>query len=228
MHIPDGYLGPATYGSLWALVAPVWAFASRQVQRRVSASRVPYLAMGTVFSFLGMMFALPLPGGTTGHITGTALVAILLGPWAAIISISVALAIQALVLGDGGITALGANSFNIAVAGSLAASGVYRLLTGAAALFGPRREGSAGPAPVPYRMFAGGAAAYVAINAGALLAALELGLQPLLHGGGGGYFPYPLEVALPAVLLPHLTLVGALEAGVTALVLLFLHRTDTP
>jgi cobalt/nickel transport system permease protein len=216
MHIPDGYLGPLTYGTLWGAMVPVWGLASRKVRQTVRTAEVPYLAMGTVFSLMAMMFVLPIPGGTTGHISGTTLVAILLGPWAAVIAVSISLVIQAVVMGDGGITAIGANCFNVAVIGAFVGSATYRLLTAA----GRTTEPTA-----PFCAVAAAVAAYVAINVGAFSTALLLGLQPLIHGGSGsGYFPFPLEAALPATMLPHLTVVGALEATVTGMVLLFLKR----
>src|SRR5512137_2259193 len=101
MHIPDGYLGPLTYGTCWAAMLQVWGCASRTVKQTVKTAEIPYLAMGTVFSLMAMMFVLPIPGGTTGHISGTTLVAILLGPWAAIVAVSISLIIQAVVMGDG-------------------------------------------------------------------------------------------------------------------------------
>ena len=73
------------------------------------------LAIGAAFSFVVMMFNVPIPGGSTGHAVGGVRVAILLGPWAAMIAITVALVIQALLFGDGGITAIGANCINMAV-----------------------------------------------------------------------------------------------------------------
>jgi len=218
MHIPDGYLGPATYGTLWAAMVPIWGLASRKVKQTVKTAEVPYLAMGTVFSLMAMMFVLPIPGGTTGHISGTTLVAILLGPWAAIVAVSISLSIQAIVMGDGGITAIGANCFNIAVIGSFVGSGVYRLI---AAVAGRRGDPSTTVCAV-----AAAIAAYLAINVGALSTACLLGLQPIIYGNaaGSGYFPFPLEAAIPATMLPHLTMVGALEATVTALVLIFLKN----
>ncbi|MHB8790434.1 MAG: cobalt transporter CbiM [Desulfobulbaceae bacterium] len=215
MHIPDGYLGPATYGSLWAVMLPIWGLASRKVKQTVKTAEVPYLAMGTVFSLMAMMFVLPIPGGTTGHISGTTLVAILLGPWPAIVAVTISLAIQALIMGDGGITAIAANCFNIAVIGAFTGSGVYRLIT---------LPGGQGRQPSARRSaFAAAIAAYLAVNAGALTASLFLGLQPVIYGeSGSGYFPFPLRVALPATMLPHLTMIGALEASVTALVITFL------
>jgi len=224
MHIPDGYLGPATYGGAWAVMVPIWRHAAKRVRGTVRTSEIPYLAMGTVFSFVAMMFMLPLPGGTTGHISGTALVAILLGPWAAVIAISIALFIQALVLGDGGVTAIGANCFNIAFVGAVTGWGVYALIVAAGA------RGVDRPAPSAFpRLAAAAVASYLAINMGAFLTAVELGCQPLLYGGthgGAAYFPFPLKVAIPAIMIPHLTTVGALEAAVTVLILTFFQKAE--
>lgn len=218
MHIPDGYLGPVTYSTLWAAMVPIWGLASRKVKQTVKTAEVPYLAMGTVFSLMAMMFVLPVPGGTTGHISGTTLVAILLGPWSAIVAVSISLIIQAVVMGDGGITAIGPNCFNIAVIGAFVGSGVYRLIIVVA--------GRKGELSVTFCAVAAAIAAYLAINVGALSTACLLGLQPLIYGSaaGSGYFPFPLEAAIPATMLPHLTMVGALEATVTALVLMFLKN----
>jgi len=209
MHIPDGYLGPVTYGGLWAAMVPVWAYASRRVRERFSAARIPFLATASALSLIVMIFTIPLPGGTSGHICGAALIAVLLGPSAAVLAASVALAIQALVFGDGGITALGANCFNIAFAGPLAGYAVYRLTVAVGARF------HAGGTPVSIGMIGSGAAAYTAVNLGALLAALELGIQPYLHAG---YFPFTPGVVLAALMVPHLAAVGVIEAIVTALV----------
>jgi ABC-type Co2+ transport system permease subunit len=231
MHIPDGYLGPATYGGAWAVMLPIWRYASKKVRQTVQTSEIPFLAMGTVFSLVAMMFMLPLPGGTTGHISGTTLVAILLGPWAAVIAVSISVVIQAVLLGDGGITAIAANCFNIAFIGAVLGWGIYALILRVGA--GParwRRGGSdtAPAASLSLRLTAAAVASYAAINLGALMAALELGSQPLLYAGsqGAAYFPFPLKVAIPAVMVPHLTMIGALEAGVTVLVLTFVHRTE--
>ncbi len=233
MHIPDGYLGPPTFGALWAAMVPAWGYSLRKVRHEVAAMHVPRLAMASAFCFLAMLFSIPLPGGTTAHVNGAALVAILLGPWAAVLAVSVALAIQGILLGDGGITALGANCCNLALAGSLAGYGTYRLLGG-------RNPGTDPPPRVPgapgnrlarRELFAAGAGAYLSVNVGALLAAFELGLQPLLHRTAEGaplYFPYPLKVTLPALLLPHLTAGGLLEAAVTVAGLSFLKGAPLP
>jgi ABC-type Co2+ transport system permease subunit/uncharacterized GH25 family protein len=228
MHIPDGYLGPATYGGAWAVMVPIWRYASKKVRQTVQTSEIPFLAMGTVFSLVAMMFMLPLPGGTTGHINGTTLVAILLGPWAAVIAVSISVVIQAVLLGDGGITAIGANCFNIAFVGAVVGWGIYALILRVGTWSAERPPGGSAAAPRFLRLTAAAAASYLAINLGALMAALELGSQPLLYAGrqGAAYFPFPLKVAIPAVMVPHLTMIGALEAGVTVLVLTFVHKTE--
>lgn len=230
MHIPDGYLGPPTYGSLWLAMVGIWSYAARRVQRDLKTSEVPFLAMASAFSFVAMIFAVPLPGGTTAHITGATLVAVLLGPWAAVIAVSTALVIQALLFGDGGVTAIAANCFNIAFAGSLTGYGMYRLITGVAGRFGAKKTTSSGEinqTRLTIQVPATVVASYVGINVAALLTAVELGIQPLLYGtgeGGTGYFPYGLGVSIPAIVIPHLTFVGALEAIVAGLVIGFIRK----
>lgn len=217
MHIPDGYLGPATYAAMYGIMVPVWAVASRRLARTLRTKEAPALALGAAFSFVIMLFNIPMPGGTTGHAAGATLIAVLLGPWAATIAVSVALVIQALLFGDGGITAIGANCFNIAFAGSFAGYGIYRLLAAGADVSGRRR------------LAAAGVAAYASLNLSALLTAVQLGIQPLIAAGSDGrplYAPFPLEIAVPAVALEHLLLFGFVEAMVTVLVLRFILRNE--
>ncbi len=217
MHIPDGYLGPATYGTLYVVTAPFWAVASWKLNKTLKAKQAPYLAIGAAFSFVIMMFNIPIIGGTTGHATGATLIAILLGPWAAIISVSVALIIQAMLFGDGGITAIGANCFNMAVAGGLVGYGMYRLLAVRSKVTGRRR------------WIAAAIAAYVSLNVSALLAAVQLGIQPLLEKTPTGqplYSPFPLSIAVPAMAFEHLVLFGFVEAVVTALVIKYFQKND--
>ncbi len=217
MHIPDGYLGPATYGTMYAATMPFWAIASWKLNRTLKAKQAPYLAIGAAFTFVIMMFNIPVIGGTTGHATGATLVAILLGPWAAVIAVSVALIIQALLFGDGGITAIGANCFNMAVAGVFIGYGMYRII---AARTGPHSS---------RKIIAGAIAAYISLNASALLAAVQLGVQPLLERSPSGqplYAPFPLSVTVPAMALEHLFLFGFVEASVTALVIKYFQKND--
>ena len=119
MHIPDGYLSPATCATLYAGAAPFWYVALKRVQKTLSSRMVPLLSVCAAFAFVIMMFNVPLPGGTTGHAVGMGVTTIVLGPWASMLAISVALFIQAIFFADGGITAFGANCMNMAVVGSL-------------------------------------------------------------------------------------------------------------
>jgi cobalt/nickel transport system permease protein len=217
MHIPDGYLGPTTCVAGFAAMAPVWAIASHQVKKTLQSRQVPLLAIGAAFSFVIMMFNIPIPGGTTGHAVGAVLVAILLGPWAACIAVSVALVIQALLFGDGGITAIGANCFNMAFAMPFAGYAVYRTISVGSSATSIRR------------VIGAGVAGYVGILVSALFTGIELGLQPLLHHTTTGhalYCPYGLRVAVTTMVGEHLLLFGWIELAVTALVVKYLQRQD--
>ena len=217
MHIPDGYLSPSTCAVTYAIALPFWFVATRRLKRELNTRLVPLVSMVSAFSFVIMMFNLPLPGGTTGHAVGMGIAAILLGPWAAIVAISLALLVQALFFGDGGLTAFGANSLNMAIIGSFTAYGVYVLLSGRSAVTSVRR------------VIAAGLAGYVAINVAALAAAIEFGVQPMLfHDAAGAplYAPYPLSIAVPAMLGGHLTIAGLAEMLLTAGIVAFLQRTS--
>ena len=215
MHIPDGYLGPTTCGVFYAIMLPIWTIASKIVKKTLKARQVPMLAIGAAFSFVIMMFNVPIPGGTTGHAVGGVLVAILLGPWAACIAITVALVVQALLFGDGGITAIGANCFNMAFILPFVGYYAYRLIS-AGSQIGSNR-----------RVIAAGIGAYLGINVAALCAGIEFGLQPLFFHTTNGqalYCPYGLNVAVPAMLGEHMLIFGWIEVIVTALVVKYLQK----
>ncbi len=217
MHIPDGYLSPATCAVMYAGAAPFWYVALQRVKRALHTRLVPLLSLFAAFSFVVMMFNLPLPGGTTGHAVGVGLAAVVLGPWAGMLAISIALIIQAFFFGDGGITAIGANCFNMAIVGSLAAYVIYRILAGRSAISSARR------------VIAAGIAGYGAINLSALCAAIEFGIQPMLYRDATGaplYCPYPLSVSIPAMMIGHLTVAGLAELVVSAGVVAFLQQSD--
>ncbi len=217
MHIPDGYLSPSTCAVLYGAAAPFWYLALKRVKKVMATRLVPLLAVMAALSFVIMMFNLPLPGGTTGHAVGVAIATIVLGPWASILAISLALAIQAVFFGDGGITTLGANCFNMAIVGSLVAYAVYRLAAGRAALTSSRR------------VVAAALAGYTAINASALCAAVEFGIQPIFFKDPSGaplYAPYPIKIAIPAMMIGHLTFAGIAELVLSAGVVAYFQRTN--
>lgn len=207
MHIPDGYLGPATCGLFYALMLPIWITASKVVKKTLKAKQVPMLAIGAAFSFVIMMFNIPIPGGSTGHAVGGVIAAILLGPWAACIAITVTLVVQALLFADGGITAIGANSFNMAFALVFSGYFVYKLISlGASAESGRK-------------VLAAGIAGYVGVNISAFLTAIEVGLEKQ-------HSPYGLNVTLPAMSGEYLLIFGWVEAIVTGLVIKYLQKQD--
>jgi cobalt/nickel transport system permease protein len=217
MHIPDGYLSPATCAVAYAASVPFWRVALKRVKKTMNSRQVPLLSLFAALSFVIMMFNLPLPGGTTGHATGIGLATVVIGPWAAMLAVSVALVVQALFFGDGGVTAIGANCFNMAIAGALVAYVIYRLVAGRSPLASARR------------VVAAGVAGYIAINFSALLAAIEFGIQPLLYKDATGaplYCPYPLKIAVPAMMIGHLTIAGLAELAISAGVVAFLQRSD--
>ncbi len=215
MHIPDGYISPQTAGGLWALMVPVWYAAGNKVKRTLQARQAPLVAIGAAFAFVIMMFNVPVPGGTSAHAVGGTLVAVVLGPWAAVISVSVALVIQALFFGDGGILAIGANCFNMAFALPVGGYYIYRLVAARSPLGGARR------------WLGAGIGAYAGVNISAFLTATEIGIQPgLFHTASGTalYSPYGLSQTIPAMMLVHLTAIGFIEFAVTALAVVYLQR----
>jgi len=217
MHIPEGYLSPSTCLTLTGAMLPVWYRATAAAKTGLDAARIPFLAMGAVFSFLIMMFNIPIPDGTTAHAAGGVLLAIVLGPWAAVIAVSVALLIQAIIFGDGGVLAYGANALNLAFIMPFTGYYVFRLLAGGAAAGSGRW------------LAAAGLGAYIGLNFAALAAAVQFGIQPLLFTAADGtplYCPYGLGIAIPAMLIPHLTVAGFAEAAVTTLALKYVLKTS--
>jgi cobalt/nickel transport system permease protein len=208
MHIPDGFLSPQTYLPAYAVCAGLWGVGLARLKASLDEETLPYLAVLTALSFVLMMVAIPLPGGTTAHAAGIALLAVNFGLWMAFLAVSLVLAMQALLFGDGGITALAVNALAMGFVGSAAARLAWRLLR-------PLHEGTA--------LFLAG---WLSVVLPALVVALVLGIQPALAHDAAGrplFFPFDLTVTLPAVLLPHL-LMGVGEGVLTWLGYRYLAR----
>ncbi len=219
MHIPDGYLSPQTCAVMYAASAPFWYLATQRVKRLLTGRMVPLIGILAAFSFVIMMFNVPLPGGTTGHAVGGTLMAIVLGPWATVIGVSIALAVQALFFGDGGILAFGANAFNMAIVLPFVGYALYTILSGNSSVTSRRR------------VIAAGVAGFTALNAAAFLSAVEFGIQPALFRAADGtplYGPYGLGEAIPAMMLGHILIAGPIEGIVTGLVVAYLQRANQP
>jgi len=215
VHIPDGYLSPASAAVMYGAALPFWSIAVQRARRVLSDRTVPLLAIFAALSFAIMMFNIPVPGGTTAHGVGGTLIAIVLGPWAAVIGVSTALILQALFFGDGGITAIGANCFNMAIVLPLVGYASYALVAGRSSIFSRRR------------IVAAAIGSYVGITAAALLVGVELGIQPVLWTANGHaiYNPYGFKEAIPAMLLAHAFGASFVEAAITALGVAYLQKS---
>jgi cobalt/nickel transport system permease protein len=195
MHIPDGFLDAKTFITLDVVGAGLVATAAARVRRVLNERAVPLMAVLAAFIFAAQMLNFPVAGGTSGHFAGGALAAILLGPWAAVLVMTLVLVIQALAFGDGGILVLGANIFNMAVVAPFVGYGIYRLSRGLS------RSGVGS--------FVGAfVAGWVAVVAAASACAAQLAISGTI----------PVEVVFPAMVAVH-ALIGVGEGLITALAL---------
>ncbi|MGE5552567.1 MAG: energy-coupling factor ABC transporter permease [Betaproteobacteria bacterium] len=202
MHIPDGFLSTPTWAGAAAVATVAVGYAVRRTQQQLGERQVPSLGVLAAFIFAAQMVNFPVAAGTSGHLLGAVLAAILLGPWSAAIVMTTVLAVQCLFFQDGGITALGANVLNMAVIGVFAGYSVYCLL---GALF-PGRKG---------RLAATFVASWVSVMASALAAGLELAFSGAL----------PLHIVLPAMTYWH-ALIGLGEGLITTAVVAYATRID--
>jgi ABC-type Co2+ transport system, permease component len=219
MHIPDGYLSPITCLVLFALVLPFWVRGVMKLRAKLNAKTAPLVALLAAFSFVLMMFNVPIPGGTTAHAVGGALIAILLGPEIATVAVSIALLIQALFYGDGGILAFGANCLNMAVVLPYVSYAIYAAIARKAPVASKRR------------LWGSALGAWAGLTAAAFFAAVEFGIQPALFHTADGtplYAPYPLSVSIPAMVIPHALIASVVEALVTVAVVAYLQRANQP
>jgi cobalt/nickel transport system permease protein len=210
MHIPDGFLSPQTYLPAYALAAGAWAWAARGLRQRLDEQLVPRLAAMTALAYgLGLVMV-PVPGGTSGHALGVAMLALLFGPRLAFLAYSLVLVLQSLLFGAGGITALPVNTLAMGLVGAFVAVGVQRALC--------RTNETAAVA----------VAAWASVFVSAILVALVLGLQPSIAQREDGtplFFPFGFAIVLPAVLVPH-ALIGVGEALLTVAVWRFARQRN--
>jgi len=215
--MPDGYLGPNTYIPLWLIMIPIWYYAGRWLKTNLRTKQVPYLALAAAFSFVIMMFNVPIPGGSTGHAVGSALVAIILGPWAAVVTTSVALLIQCLLFGDGGITTFGANCFNMAVVIPFVGYYTYAFIAGKTKMTDRRR------------IIGSGVGAWLGLTLAAACAGFEMGIQPIINVSSAGvplYMPYGLNITVPAMVFGHAFFFSIVEVIVTVVAFTYIARND--
>ncbi|MFA6384792.1 MAG: energy-coupling factor ABC transporter permease [Candidatus Omnitrophota bacterium] len=199
MHIPDGFLSTGTWVSAWALSAGGLGLCISQASRTLKDKVVPLMGVMSAFVFAAQMLNFPVAGGTSGHFLGGVLAAALLGPCAGAIVIAVVLMVQCLIFQDGGLTALGANIFNMSFIGTMGGYLIYRLCNG---MFGK-------PAVL--------ASVAVASWASVILASSACSLQLVFSGTS------PFNVVFPAMLGVH-ALIGIGEAVITCLVFSFVLK----
>ena len=202
MHIPDGFLNTATSVATWAASACGVSYAVRRVRQELDERQIPLLGVTAAFIFAAQMMNFAVIGGTSGHLLGGALAAILLGPWAGMLVLTSVLTVQALLFQDGGLLALGANVFNMAIVGVLVAwvvyAGLRRLLSG----------------KTWATMISGFAAAWLSVMIASMVAATELAIS--------GASPW--GIVLPSMGAVH-ALIGIGEGLITVAVLSFLRAT---
>lgn len=202
MHIPDGLMSPEFVALGWIVALAVITLSVARMNRRVDDRVIPFMAILAAGIFVAQMINFPVWGGTTGHLVGAALATVLLGPYAAVIVISVILIIQCFVFGDGGLTALGLNIMNMAVVGCFVSWGAFRL-------FSPKHERNGAIV-----------AAWASVFVAALVTALELALSYDLSGGTYGIIG---TLSIPLMLGYH-ALIGVGEAMITGGIFIYLAK----
>ena len=199
MHIPDGYLSPSTVAVTYTMAIPLWVYGFKKLKQTLNEETMPLIGALSALSFIIMMFNIPIPGGTSGHAVGAALIAILFGPWIGFISVSLVLLIQALIFGDGGISALATNSLGMAFVGSFVGYYVFKALED--------------------KKFSPFVAGWASIVFSSLFIAVVLGIQPYWSEAGKPlYFPFDLSTTIPALVGSHMVFFGVVEGILTQLV----------
>jgi cobalt/nickel transport system permease protein len=205
---------------MFLVMMVVWFFAFRNGNKNLGPRNVPMLSFMAALAFILMMVNLPIPDGTSAHMVGAVLIAIVLGPYGATIALSIAILIQALLFGDGGITSYGANVFNMGVV--MPFTGILAYIVAKRAL--GRTQGGIFGSESNKRAIAAFVGGYVGIVIAGATTAVEFGIQPTI---APGYAPYGLDLAVPAMLFAHLV-VGIAEGLTTAIVVYYLseNRAD--
>lgn len=202
LHAPDGFLSFPIAIAMWVCTGLVTAYAVKRTNGTFDERAIPLMGVTAAFIFAAQMFTFQVVGGTSGHLLGGVLAAILLGPWAGTLVMVAVVAVQGLVFQDGGLVVMGANIFNMGIIGTIGGYAVYRALC--AVLGGEQRA----------RIPAAGIAAWIAVVAAATSMSIQLGLSGTTD----------LRLALTAMLTVHV-LIGVGEALITVAALAFIRVT---
>jgi cobalt/nickel transport system permease protein len=196
MHIPDGFLTPQVFVPFWVIAAGVLTYALKKTKQILKEKVVPLMGVTAAFIFAAQMLNFPIIGGTSGHLLGGVLAGALLGPYAGAVVLSLVLIVQCLIFQDGGLTALGANIFNMALLGAVGGYYIYRFLR--------RRVGL---------IISIGVASWFSVVIASCACAIELAIS------GRSV----LKIVLPAMVGIH-ALIGVGEAAITCLVINFVMK----
>jgi len=199
LHIPDGFLSIVVSLICWGMTVITLGFAVSKTNKFLGERQVPLMGVMAAFIFASQMINFPVAGGTSGHLLGGALAAIVLGPWAGMLAMTAVVAVQALLLQDGGLIVMGANILNMGLVTAAIGYGLYRSMSG-------RSKG--------VKLATAGFAAWISVMAGALLTSLQLWLSGTSE----------LTVVIPAMLGVH-ALIGLGEALITVSALTFILQT---
>jgi cobalt/nickel transport system permease protein len=202
LHIPDGFLSPVVSIIGWVLAIAAIAFALRQTRGQLGSKQIPLMGVLAAFIFAAQAINFPVAGGTSGHLLGGTLAAIILGPWAAVLVMTAVIGVQALVFQDGGLLVLGFNIVNMGVMTAFTGHLIYQALK---RVLGPGRNSL---------LAAGAVGAWLSVMVGATATAVELALSGTSD----------LGVALPAMAGVH-ALIGIGEALITVGALGFIYAT---
>ena len=199
LHIPDGFLNFPVSAVCWAISIVILSIAISRTNKSLGEKQVPLMGVMAAFIFAAQMINFPVAGGTSGHLLGGALAAIVLGPWAAMLVMTAVIAVQSLLFQDGGLLVMGANILNMGLLTTVIGYGLYRAVSGK---------------PQRVRLAVAGFAAWLSVIGGALATALQLWLS-----GTGN-----LQTVSLAMLGVH-ALIGIGEALITVAALAFIFRT---
>ncbi len=199
MHIPDGFLSLIVSIVCWAASAAIIGLAISKTNKSLGEKQIPLMGVMAAFIFAAQMINFPVAGGTSGHLLGGAMAAIVLGPWAGMLVMTSVIAVQGLLFQDGGLVVMGANILNMGLVTAAVGYGLYR---------------SASTQSTTVKLGVAGVAAWLSVMTGALLTSLELWLSGTSQ----------LQMVIPAMLGVH-ALIGLGEALITVSALAFILRT---
>jgi cobalt/nickel transport system permease protein len=202
LHIPDGFLSTPVALVGWVLLILILAYALRQTREQLGERQIPLLGVLAAFIFAAQAINFPVAGGTSGHLLGGALAAIVLGPWAAVLVMTAVIGLQALLFQDGGLLVMGWNIINMGILTAFTGYLIYTLFK--------RLSGTTQTS----LLIAGALGAWLSVEVGAIATAIQLGLSGTT----------PLNIALPAMVGVH-ALIGIGEALITVGALTLIART---